>query len=195
MSKVVFILPPAYGHLNPVLPVMQELIQRGEQVLAYNNEEFRTIIEATDATFRPYPPTGLSAAALSKALEEGNLAKPHALMMETAVALTPFMLDELAGADADLVVFDSLAIWGKIAATSLNIPAAATISHFVFDLRSMGLTFGELLKMMGQFLSQSPRLLAARRQLTGRYGQAYPHEQPLFPMRDRLNIVFTAREL
>jgi MGT family glycosyltransferase len=31
--------------------------------------------------------------------------------------------------------------------------------------------------------------------LIKRFGKAYPLEQPLFPMRDQLNIVFTAREL
>jgi MGT family glycosyltransferase len=31
--------------------------------------------------------------------------------------------------------------------------------------------------------------------LIKRFGKAYPLEQPLFPMRDKLNIVFTAREL
>ena len=64
MSKLLFVTPPAHGHLNPVLPVMQELVQRGEQVLCLNNEEFRPQIEATGAHFRAYPPTILTAAAI-----------------------------------------------------------------------------------------------------------------------------------
>jgi MGT family glycosyltransferase len=40
-----------------------------------------------------------------------------------------------------------------------------------------------------------PELLRARRQLTRRYGAAYPAGQPLFPMRGGMNLVFTAREL
>jgi MGT family glycosyltransferase len=116
-------------------------------------------------------------------------------MLHAAETLAPFMLDELGREPCDLVVFDSLAVWGKIAARSLHRKAAATISHFVFDLRSMGLRPGEYLTMMGQFFSQAPRLLRARRRLMQRFGAAYPSEQPLFPMRDRLNIVFTTRDL
>ena len=91
--------------------------------------------------------------------------------------------------------FDSLAIWGKIAPKSLNLRAAATISHFVFDLSSMNLSLREYMTMMGQFFSQLPNLLRERRRLVQRFGKAYPAKQPLFPMRDQLNIVFTAREL
>lgn len=49
--------------------------------------------------------------------------------------------------------------------------------------------------MMGQLFPQVPNLLRSRRLLMQRFGNAYPSAQPLFPIRDRLNIVFTAREL
>jgi hypothetical protein len=195
MGKIIFLSPPAHGHLNPVLPVIQELVQRGEQVICYNNEEFRLPIEQTGAGFRSYPTTLLTASAISEVLAEGNLAKPHLLMLRAAEVLTPFTLDALKQEQCDLVIFDSLAIWGKIAAKVLNLRAAATIGHFVFDLASMNLSLGEYWTMMGQFFSQVPNLLRSRRRLIQRYGKAYPLEQPLFPMRDRLNIVFTAREL
>ncbi len=195
MSKICFLTPPAQGHFNPVLPVMQELVRRGEQVICYNNEEFRTQIEKTGVEFRAYPPTILTANAISEALADGNLSKPHLLMMQATESLTPFTQNALAREQCDLVIFDSLAIWGKIASTSLNLKAAATISHFVFDLSSMNLRWREYLTMLGQFFSQVPTLLRQRRRLMKRFGNAYPSEQPLFPMRDHLNIVFTAREL
>lgn len=195
MSKILFVTPPAHGHLNPVLPVIQELAQRGEQVLCLNNEEFRPQIEAAGAHFRAYPPTLLTAAAISQALAGGNLSRPHLLMMQATEALAPFTMDVLAQEGCDLVVFDSLAIWGKIAAKSLGLKGAATISHFVFDLASMKLSRREYATMMTQFFAQLPGLLSQRRRLKQRFGQAYPSKQPLFPMRDQLNIVFTAREL
>ena len=195
MSKLLFVTPPAHGHLNPVLPVMQELVQRGEQVLCLNNEEFRPQIEATGAHFRAYPPTILTAAAISQALADGNLSRPHLLMMRATEALAPFTMDVLTQEGCDLVVFDSLAIWGKIASKSLGLKGAATISHFVFDLASMNLSRREYVTMMTQFFAQLPSLLSQRRRLKRRFGKAYPSKQPLFPMRDQLNIVFTAPEL
>jgi MGT family glycosyltransferase len=188
VSKIFFLTPPAQGHFNPVLPVMQELVRLGEQVICYNNEEFRSQIEKTGVEFRAYPTTILTANAISEALADGNLSRPHLLMMQATEALAPFTLNALAREPCDLVIFDSLAIWGKIASRSLHLKAAATISHFVFDLPSMNLRFR-------QFFSQVPSLLRERRRLIKRFGKAYPLEQPLFPMRDKLNIVFTAREL
>ena len=120
MSKIFFLTPPAQGHFNPVLPVMRELIQRGEQVICYNNEEFRQQIELTGAEFRAYPTSILTAAAISEALADGNLSKPHLLMMQATEALTPFTLNALAQEQCDLVIFDLLAIWGKIASKSLK---------------------------------------------------------------------------
>lgn len=114
MSKIIFLTPPAQGHFNPVLPVMRELVQRGEQVICYNNQEFRHPIEQAGAIFHPYPPTRLTAGSISDALADGNLAKPHLLMLQTAETLTQFTLDELSREQCDLVVFDSLAIWGKL---------------------------------------------------------------------------------
>src|SRR5206468_12114593 len=55
MSKIVFIEMPASGHVNPTLPVVQELVRRGEHVTYYATEEFRSQIEQTGATFQPYP--------------------------------------------------------------------------------------------------------------------------------------------
>jgi MGT family glycosyltransferase len=174
---------------------MQELVQRGEQVLCLNNEDFRPQIEATGARFRPYPPSSLTAAAISQALADGNLSRPHLLMMQATEALAPFTMDVLSEEGCDLVVFDSLAIWGKIASKSLDVKGVATIGHFVFDLASMNLSLREYATMMIQFFAQLPGLLSVRRRLRQRFGKAYPSKQPLFPMRDQLNIVFTAREL
>jgi UDP:flavonoid glycosyltransferase YjiC (YdhE family) len=52
MRTIVYVTPPAHGHVNPTLPVMRELVQRGEQVIAYNTEEFRLQLEQTGAVFR-----------------------------------------------------------------------------------------------------------------------------------------------
>ena len=49
MSSIVFVTPPAHGHLNPALPVMKELVARGEEVTCFNTEEFRAVIERTGA--------------------------------------------------------------------------------------------------------------------------------------------------
>jgi MGT family glycosyltransferase len=195
MNKIIFLGSPAYGHVNPTLPVVQELVQRGEQVIYYNTEEFRPTIEPTGATFHPYPPIELTATTIAAALQNGNLANVTGLVLRTTEALLPFLLDELASEQPHFVLFDSLALWGKMATTQLGLLAAASITHFVFDLREVAMTGRDLLRLLGQYLPKLPQILPIRQRLIRRYPDGYPRERPLFPMRDRLNIVFTIREL
>jgi MGT family glycosyltransferase len=196
MSKIVFLSAPAHGHINPTLPMVQELTQRGESVLYYSTEEFRPQIERTGAAFHAYPQTLLTGQALADSVKDGNLSNSTVLMLQSAESLLPFTLRELEREQPDLVIFDSLAVWGKMASTILKIRAAASISHFVFDLKTGRITFREILSMLRQSLPQVPRILAARSRLIRTYGKdAFPPGNPLFPMRDKLNIVYTARTL
>jgi MGT family glycosyltransferase len=172
---------------------MRELTRRGEQVTCYNTEEFRSQIERSGATFRAYPATSLTASEISSVLEDGNLASATALILRGTEQLLPSVLEELARDKPDLVLFDSIALWGKIAATQLRLRAAASISHLVMDERHLRPL--DLLRMLGRHLPKLPDILGTRRRLMKRYGDAYPSSRPLFPMRDRLNIVFTTREL
>ena len=193
MSTIVYLTPPAHGHVNPALPVMRELVQRGERLIAYNTEEFRPQLEQTGAVFRAYPPTEMTSAEISRLLQNGNLASVTELILRVSERLVPFMLEELARERPDLVIFDTIALWGKIAAAQLRLRAAASLGVFVLDERHMNLR--DTLMMLRQVLPKLPGILAARRRLIARYGAAYPSARPLFPMRDALNIVFTAREL
>lgn len=60
MNRIVFVGTPAHGHVNPTLPVVQEMVQRGEQVIYYNSEEFRAKVEGTGAAFRAYPAASIN---------------------------------------------------------------------------------------------------------------------------------------
>ncbi|HET9223404.1 MAG TPA: hypothetical protein VFO07_12915, partial [Roseiflexaceae bacterium] len=71
MSKIIYLTPPAHGHINPTLPVMRELVQRGDELICYNTAEFRPQIEQTGAIFRAYPATDMTAAEISRLLQHG----------------------------------------------------------------------------------------------------------------------------
>jgi len=70
MAKIIVMNLPAHGHVNPTLPVVQELVARGHEVLYYNTEEFSPQIERTGAQFRPYPPPMPSVAAMQHIVNE-----------------------------------------------------------------------------------------------------------------------------
>ena len=53
MSKLVFFNIPAYGHTNPTLGVVRELVARGNQVWYYSFAPFQKVIQEAGATFVP----------------------------------------------------------------------------------------------------------------------------------------------
>lgn len=53
MSKLLIATIPGSGHVNPMLPVAQELIRRGHQVRWYTGKVFQSKIEAIGAIFEP----------------------------------------------------------------------------------------------------------------------------------------------
>ncbi len=195
MSKIVFLNIPAHGHVNPTLPVVQELVRRGEQVIYFNAEEFRPQIEASGAEFRPYPASPLSSGAIAAAMGDGVIARASVLLFQATEALLPWTLEELRRERPDLIVFDSTVLWGRMAATLLDVRAAGSISTFVFDQNTEGVNWRDVLWLLRQTLPLVPGLLRARRRLRRRYGAAYPASRSLFPMRGGLNLVFTARDL
>lgn len=195
MSKIIFLGSPAHGHLNPTLPLVHELVQRGEQVLYYNQEAFRPQIERAGAAFCPYPANEVTSERITELMQHGNLANVSSLILKGAEKLLPFTLQELEREQPDLVIFDSLVLWGKMAATQLGVPSMGSITHFILDVASMRLTAREFFGMLRQFLPAVPRLLLRRFRLQRRYPKAYPSKTPLFPICGDLNIVFTLKDL
>ena len=51
MSKIVFFSIPAYGHTNPTIEVVRELVDRGNVVLYYSINKFNDKIEGDGAKF------------------------------------------------------------------------------------------------------------------------------------------------
>ena len=54
MSKALFFGLPVHGHTNPTLPLVRELVRRGEEIVYLSTDEFAPLIAATGATYRPY---------------------------------------------------------------------------------------------------------------------------------------------
>jgi UDP:flavonoid glycosyltransferase YjiC (YdhE family) len=51
VSKILVFSVPAHGHVNPTLPVVRELVSRGEQVAYYLTGEFEPQIRHIGAEF------------------------------------------------------------------------------------------------------------------------------------------------
>lgn len=55
MATVYFFSLPYHGHINPLVPVIQELVRSGERVVFYSTEIFRELLEDAGAVFRSMP--------------------------------------------------------------------------------------------------------------------------------------------
>ena len=104
MSKVIFFSLPAYGHVNPSLPLVAEMIKRGEQVIYYSGNEFKTQIENTGAQFRSY---GEKLEQLRAELDgkQGNLIFLSACFLQMCQSIVPEALNQLQEDQPDYLIY------------------------------------------------------------------------------------------
>jgi MGT family glycosyltransferase len=101
------------------------------------------------------------------------------------------LIDEFAREKPDVVIYDSAAMWGYIAARTHNIPNICFITTFVMD-GSMGfLGWRTMVRFMWSALPQVPTLLRWRRGMAREFGEE--NSGGITEYAD-LNIVFTSRE-
>lgn len=155
MSRIVFFCIPAYGHTNPTLGVVRELVQRGHEVQYYSYEPFREQIKAAGAEFvgcdqydaeRKLSP--------QDAVRVGrNLAFSTRLLVDTTLALDDMVCSEMERVKPDCIVADSMAVWGKAVAWKLGIPFVSSTTTFAFNQYSAKIMKQSLREIFGMIFS------------------------------------------
>lgn len=192
MAKILFFNIPAYGHVNPTLPVVTELVQRGYHVVYYNSDTFAQTIKETGVEFRSYPNSSTFEADLAKRVN--NLVTVSVFMLEESLRLLPFSLEQIEREKPDLVIFDSIALWGMQVTRLQNISSVASISTFVQEgVRGM-IKWRDYLHIFRQSFTRLPTLQRLRRKLVRTYGPDIFPNKSIFPCRGNSNIVYTSRE-
>ena len=153
MSKIVFFCIPAHGHTNPTLGVVRELISRGHQVWYYSYNIMREKIESAGATFISCDDYDTEQKLNAKdATRVGkDLAFSTKILVDTTLALDDKVCKEMAELKPDLIVADSMALWGKAVALKLGIPFVSSTTTFAFNQHSakvMKQGIGDLIKMI-----------------------------------------------
>lgn len=172
MATIVFFCIPAWGHTNPTLGVVRELVRRGHQVLYYSYEPLRGAIEAAGARFVPCDDFD---AQLHLTAEEGrrvgqDLALSTRVLVDTTLALDGPVCREMEKLRPACIVGDSMAVWAKAAAWKLGLPFVCSTTTFAFNRHSARV----MKNSPGQALSMLFSLPAIRRDI-GRLREAgYP---------------------
>lgn len=135
MKTIVFFCIPAYGHTNPTLNVVRELVNRGHRVFYYSYNSFRQIIEDTEATFMSLDEYDQEqklkpedAARIGK-----DIAFSTRIIVDTTLSLNDRVLSDMQKIKPDCIVYDSMAYWGKAVAMKLNIPYVCSTTTFAFN--------------------------------------------------------------
>ncbi len=191
MAKGIFFNVPEYGHVNPTLPLVEQLARNGETILYYDTDEYRKRIEKTGAQFRPYRVKAFDRMAAC----HGDLIKMAWFLAGASREIIDNHLEEIIAEKPDYIIHDSFCAWGKFVARYLNLPAVNTTTTFVATPRTMlrmprlALHFTSmLLKRMRYAAGHLRCALSIRRD----FGVGISSPMSIFSNSEPLNIVFTS---
>lgn len=123
---IAFVSLGAFGHINPTLALVTELVKQGVRVTYFATEAFRNIIEPTGAKFVAVPSwmaeNDKHNDGEKKEDDGGVAAAVPFLFLNEAGAYIDTILDTLHDDKPDAIVHDFAGIAGTIAADNLNVP-------------------------------------------------------------------------
>ena len=166
MAKIVFFCIPAFGHTNPTLQVVKELISQGHQVIYYSYNLLKEKIENTGAKFISCDDYDMEQKLSKEDTSRlgSDLAFSTKILVDTTLALDEKVCTEMKQIQPDCIVADSMAIWGKFIALKLGIPFVSSTTTFAFNQHSakiMKQSFSQVVKMiisMGKIQKEIIRL-------------------------------------
>ena len=151
--KIAWFCIPAAGHTNPTLAVVRRLTEAGHTVRYYSFEMYREKIESTGAAFIPVDEycaeMHLSPADGKRIATDTAFATK--VLADTTLAIDGAMLAELRTFQPDVIVADSMALWGKLLAIKLGVPFVCSTTTFAFNKESakvMQQGLGDLFKLL-----------------------------------------------
>jgi len=136
MTKFLFFNTPFQGHVNPTLPIAQELIVRGAAVDYYLTDRFKQSVEAMGAVFHPI------SASLTNDGRAGNSLPLQ--IAEESCRIIPLLLEDIRARQPDYVVYDTACLWGRLFAQILALPAVAIHFSYAVNVHTLRLASRQL---------------------------------------------------
>lgn len=170
---------PAFGHTNPTIEVVRELVKRGHNVRYYSFNVFKDKIEEAGAEYISCDQYLLK---LDKKSEKALRKVSTTEMSIQGCATTELMNDMLAlevkAFKPDIIVSDSVCFWGKLTAQKYSIPLICSTTTFAFNQYSSKYMHYSIYELVGIILG------------TGKVNRALKRLEPLgYKVKSALDIV------
>lgn len=136
--KFLFFPMPAHGHVNPMLPLIQELVSRGDEVAVYVTREFEAAVRHTGASPRLLDDAvGVPSNLALPGVGGGQMMKlmmPVLLgLMRRSMQVAPEVMEQARAEQAGCVVYDPMSFLGRATAVKLKLPAAIFQTSFALS--------------------------------------------------------------
>ena len=194
MARIVILSVPAYGHLNPILPIAKELVRRGHDVTVFNEARFAPLITDTGAGFVAYPPV-LTLDDFARVLKGGDLVAWLHLLLQSAGPLLRFTTRALKDNPPDLILFDGVAIWGELAASNLHVPSISISTAFAFEATKQIGSLREVWRIALSYMWHFPGIVVAWHRLIWGGMRKPPWRMPLMPRQGSLLTLMLTSKL
>ncbi|MBS1952560.1 MAG: glycosyl transferase [Cyanobacteria bacterium SZAS-4] len=127
MAKYFFFSGPQSGNVNPTLAIAQGLVQQGNEVIYYLTDEYKNVLESTGATFRRYDSVMKNSFGKSQTDKQDlQVSAPwinSSLVEECEIVLPRVLGDLKAETKPDAIIYGQMALWGRMLAEILQLPA------------------------------------------------------------------------
>ena len=132
--KIAWFCIPAHGHTNPTLGLVKTLTEAGHRVWYFSFEEFRDKIERAGATFIGCDGYDFEMEDKENADRVGkDKAFATELLVSSTLALDEMSTRMIREIEPDIIVSDSVAFWGKLAAMKHQLPYVSSTTTFAFN--------------------------------------------------------------
>ncbi|WP_127529432.1 macrolide family glycosyltransferase [Paenibacillus kobensis] len=194
MARVLFINAGSEGHINPTIGVVQELVNRGEEVVYFCTEAFRQRLEKAGAFVRTIDDLRFIQAFLSGG-RTYLIERINGLLL-TADIVIPSVLEQIEGEHFDYIIHDSMFGCGRLLAQILELPAINSCTSFAQTRESFD-------RMLDQYQSEVPletakpiveRYHSLTAMVKEKYGVEIQSPYEAFCNPAPLTIVYTTKE-
>lgn len=192
MARAWFFNIPHHGHINPTLPLVRELLQRGDEVTYFAGRDFAEKIKATGAIFCDYG----DVSAFDPSRRKGHAIQQGSLVAEATYELLPAVLEQVGAQRPDYLLFDMSAPWAGIAGRHYSIPAVVVYPHLPFYWRTVAEDRRVFRKVLNSVQPGQGYWRDLQRQVSRmvtKRGLRRPEDLNILSSTAELNIVFTSR--